>query len=58
MRRETEGCEHDWRVNPFVALATDPPQRQIVCAKCGDVKLERLFTAAPDIHDARTWPKA
>ena len=53
------GCEHDWRVNPFLAYASWPPAQQHVCAKCNEIKIVRVHDvkpASPD--DPRTWPKA
>lgn len=53
-----EGCDHDWRANPFEVFTTDPPQREHRCAKCGERKLVAEPVIRADIDDITTWPKA
>lgn len=55
----SEECQHDWRVNPFKLLPSNPPQVELFCIKCSKI------TSAPfhfkkkvsNKHDPRTWKK-
>lgn len=52
-------CEHDWRVNPSVILATNPPGWEAVCVLCDAREFRR--TIAPsyvvDPQNPATWPR-
>lgn len=50
---------HEWRVNPFVILTSNPPKRQLVCAHCGAIKAgSNIAGPHPDPNDPWTWPRA
>lgn len=55
-------CDHDWRVNPYTLLMSDPPQRQLVCAKCSATGAQALPAAGVVTvrmqSDPKTWPRA
>lgn len=53
-----EECDHDWRVNPHKLLMSNPPRREIVCAKCG--KKSSAPTGADHVSmsfNPQDWPK-
>lgn len=51
--------DHDWRINPFVVLPTDPPRRQIVCAECSETSSvdEQTMDSLFDVHNPVNWPR-
>lgn len=58
------GCaigNHDWRVDPFISLPTNPPRARVVCAWC-EMTSSRPYRdrreTPPDPNDVRTWPHA
>lgn len=54
-----DSCEHDWRVNPNLVLASNPPQSQLVCAICGGTKGSGIPEGwKPPTNDPRDWIKA
>ena len=50
-------CDHDWRVNPHVILPTNPPQRQLVCAKCRATRGSGVSAVARPNNDPSTWER-
>lgn len=54
--------EHDWRVDPYRILPSNPPRLKHVCATCGAEKSGPLI--GEDVHPEQvtgnplTWPKA
>lgn len=54
----TEICDHDWRVNPNVTLTSDPPQKELRCARCGARRyVVSEVRGIVDRYRVETWPK-
>lgn len=50
--------DHDWRINPFVVLPSNPPQRRVVCAECGkEDTMPEGAASALSSDDPTDWPK-
>jgi len=57
--QEPPECTHDWRVNPFLVLDTNPPKEQLQCAICGNITSRFKEPKAPaHSNDVTTWAKA
>jgi len=52
--------EHDWRVDPYRILPSNPPRLKHVCATCGAEKSGPLIgvDGGDPTGNPSTWPKA